>query len=207
MKLTKDEIQFIDSYLKKEGIIYADIRYEMVDHIACAVEEKMEAQKASFNFAFKAFMAATRKEIMKRSGKWFLSLAEAKRFIGFLFKPQMLVVLAVFLGLNYFFKDLKIIEENQKYFKIGIFWTIGIIGFFQFIFFRVILKKRFYYVEKTGQILALIYLLNMVIINPFSKSTATNNYFYILLIYLVIGYICFSVNQITSFYHLKMNRI
>ena len=45
MKLSKESIQSIDSYLKHEGFVYVDIRMEMVDHVANAVEEKMEVEK------------------------------------------------------------------------------------------------------------------------------------------------------------------
>ncbi len=48
MKLTKQNIQFIDNYLKSKGISYWDIRLEMIDHIAC----KMESKKGSFDFEF-----------------------------------------------------------------------------------------------------------------------------------------------------------
>ena len=33
MKLTKDDIVFIDTYLKNNDVIYDDIRYEMIDHL------------------------------------------------------------------------------------------------------------------------------------------------------------------------------
>ncbi|MBT8243822.1 MAG: hypothetical protein HKP48_09110 [Winogradskyella sp.] len=38
MKLTKDEIQFIDNYLKRNGIKYWDIRLEMIDHLVSDIE-------------------------------------------------------------------------------------------------------------------------------------------------------------------------
>jgi hypothetical protein len=40
MKLNKTHIERIDTYLKKQGIGYWDIRLEMIDHIACEMEEK-----------------------------------------------------------------------------------------------------------------------------------------------------------------------
>jgi len=46
MKLTKEEIQFIDYYLKNSGIKYWDVRLEMVDHIA----SKIESFKGSVDF-------------------------------------------------------------------------------------------------------------------------------------------------------------
>jgi len=97
MKLEKEDIQFIDSYLKKEGVTFVDIRYEMVDHIASAVEEKMEVQKASFDYAFKTYMAANKKEIMK-SNKKYLQLAGNKAF-SVLFKNFIKPVFIFLTGL------------------------------------------------------------------------------------------------------------
>jgi len=34
MKLTKEEIQFIDTYLVKSEVFYVDVRQEMIDHVA-----------------------------------------------------------------------------------------------------------------------------------------------------------------------------
>lgn len=38
-KLTKQDIQFIDSYLKKRGIKYLDVRVELIDHLSTDFEE------------------------------------------------------------------------------------------------------------------------------------------------------------------------
>jgi hypothetical protein len=56
MKLTKQQIQFIDNYLQKADIIFVDIRAEMTDHIASAVEEKMQHENLDFYLAFKYYM-------------------------------------------------------------------------------------------------------------------------------------------------------
>lgn len=38
MKISKDDIQFIDDYLKKRGIKYWDVRLEMIDHLVSDIE-------------------------------------------------------------------------------------------------------------------------------------------------------------------------
>ncbi|MBD3725032.1 MAG: hypothetical protein IE891_09740, partial [Flavobacteriaceae bacterium] len=48
MSLNKEQIKFIDNYLKNSEVIYYDIRMEMLDHIASAVEQKMEAENLDF---------------------------------------------------------------------------------------------------------------------------------------------------------------
>ncbi|MBV7269185.1 hypothetical protein [Winogradskyella luteola] len=46
MKLSENDIQTIDRYLKDKGIGYWDIRLEMTDHIAC----EMESKNGSYDF-------------------------------------------------------------------------------------------------------------------------------------------------------------
>ena len=52
MKLSKEQIQFIDTYLIKNEVIYVDIRLEMLDHIVLAVEQKMAVENQDFYDAF-----------------------------------------------------------------------------------------------------------------------------------------------------------
>lgn len=40
MKLTKENIETIDRHFKNKGVGYWDIRLEMIDHVACKMEEK-----------------------------------------------------------------------------------------------------------------------------------------------------------------------
>ena len=48
MELTKEQIQRIDSFLERLGCEYIDIRYEMVDHIASDIENKVDDFDAFF---------------------------------------------------------------------------------------------------------------------------------------------------------------
>mgnify|MGYP003609994852 FL=1 len=70
MKLTAENIQFIDNYLKNSEVIYYDIRMEMLDHVATAVEQKMEAENLDFYDAFKSYMVVNKKEILKGKKLW-----------------------------------------------------------------------------------------------------------------------------------------
>ncbi|WP_179334012.1 hypothetical protein [Winogradskyella costae] len=51
MKLTKEEIQFVDNYLIKNEVKYWDVRLELLDHIVSAVEDKITNEGVSFNEA------------------------------------------------------------------------------------------------------------------------------------------------------------
>ena len=59
-KLCKENIQFIETYLENSDVYYADIRMEMTDHVASAIESKMELENSDdfysvFIFAFYVF--------------------------------------------------------------------------------------------------------------------------------------------------------
>jgi len=51
MKLTKEEIKFIDNYLIKNEVKFWDVRLELLDHIVSAVEDKIANDGVSFNEA------------------------------------------------------------------------------------------------------------------------------------------------------------
>jgi hypothetical protein len=56
MKITKQNIQFIDNYLKRNNVIYYDIRMEMLDHILNGIENEIKEKNIEFYDAFKIYM-------------------------------------------------------------------------------------------------------------------------------------------------------
>lgn len=57
MKLSLQDIQFIDTYLKSSDIIFTDIRIEMVDHVASEIEYLMDSgDTRGFYDTFKDYM-------------------------------------------------------------------------------------------------------------------------------------------------------
>lgn len=52
MKLAHYQIEHIAAYVSSQRIHYTDIRHELTDHIASAVEHKMEQDQCSFGDAF-----------------------------------------------------------------------------------------------------------------------------------------------------------
>ena len=78
--ITTQNLKFIDNYLKNSEIFYDDIRMELNDHIASAVEEKMLRENSDFYDAFKDFMIHNKKEILRELDKkgiqWYLSLIQ-----------------------------------------------------------------------------------------------------------------------------------
>lgn len=70
MILIKEDIQFIDNYLKNSGITLVDVRLEMVDHIASEIEVKIEnGEEETFYDAFKAYMVKGKKTLLNEYEK------------------------------------------------------------------------------------------------------------------------------------------
>lgn len=93
MKLTKENILYIDEALLDAGIKYADIRYEMTDHVAAALEE----QEGDFNYCFWEYMNEHQKELLAsdRKFKRQARIKGIKKWLANVAQPWSLLLLAV----------------------------------------------------------------------------------------------------------------
>ncbi len=100
MNLSKEELQFIDTYLKNSDVVYTDVRLELTDHIASAIEEELEENpNETFYEVFKRYMVFNKKSLLKNHEEQKAKLRD-KIIIrfgkGFLAKEVIfLIVLAV----------------------------------------------------------------------------------------------------------------
>lgn len=53
MKLTNQQIEIIDQTLVLNGMVYDDVKLELIDHIATDIENQLENQKTDFEVALK----------------------------------------------------------------------------------------------------------------------------------------------------------
>ena len=51
MKLSKEKIQYIDTYLKQSGVTYWDVRAELLDHYVMGIEQTMTEKRIGFEEA------------------------------------------------------------------------------------------------------------------------------------------------------------
>ena len=155
MSLSSENIQFIDNYLKNSEVIYYDIRMEMLDHVATAVEQKMEAENLDFYDAFKSYMVTNKKEILKGNKEEGLYFKEPlKKFVLFSIQPiQILLAIGIF-SIVYFFTQYFGINDFTKY-----IYVIIIATYFVFLILHYLLtwKKKFYYIDKNFSIIFLLY--------------------------------------------------
>lgn len=98
-KLTGENIQFIDRYLKNSGVEFLDIRIEMTDHVASAVERDLEKGiNPNFYSAFKAYMVRNKKNLLKNANRhrWSVDLKVLARVRKELLKTPALVMVLLF---------------------------------------------------------------------------------------------------------------
>ena len=143
-KLTTKDIQFIDNYLLNSDIKHKDIRIEMIDHIACAVEYDMDKHNVYFYEAFKDFMLKNKNSLVYKNP--FLK-AVTKRFFKQLLKELLtLRSLIIFGVLAIGFKLISHSEKLSVFFKSihSIFTTALLLVFvFLLLYFWVKLKERY----------------------------------------------------------------
>lgn len=79
MKLAANNIKFIDRYLENSGVKYIDVRMEMTDHIATALEE----MDGDFYDNFKSYMIANKSLFLNTNRKFIrAAIGTALRTIG-----------------------------------------------------------------------------------------------------------------------------
>jgi hypothetical protein len=198
MKLTSQNIHFIDNYLKNSEVIYYDIRMEMLDHVATAVERKMEAENLDFYDAFKNYMEVNKKEILKGNKFWSIySKDTILNFLKFLLHPIMIVIGVSF---YFFYKNVAISNYFSESFTIRnlLFVFMIILAFFQLIYFRLILKQRFFVLEKLGGLLVFIYYLQMFFMNQHNDEIPSNVTL-TLFSYIIIAYVVYFGKEVYKF--------
>jgi hypothetical protein len=174
MKLSNEEIKFIDTYLQNSDIIFVDLRAEITDHIATGVEEKMEHERIDFYDAFKEYMVKNKRELLKSNNKMkgYYYINSIKQFSKTLYKPyNIILALLIIFGYGYF-NQVKILKTVHQV----LFLTVFGFSVLQFIInFTILKKKRYLYLEKTSIILLIIYYFNLFL-NGFYKDFY-GNYF------------------------------
>ena len=197
MKLSKENIQFIDNYLKNSEVIYYDIRMEMADHISSAIEQKMELEHLDFYDAFKSYMVVNKKEILKGNKEEGLNFKEPlKKFGLFVIKPfQIVLALSVFIGVYF-----STIYFGLKNFYKHYFWIIIIcylvFGFFHFLLTR---KKKFYYIDKNFSILFLLYQIGNLFYRTMNENLLSAVIFNSIVLFIFIAFVRFYYIEMKSF--------
>lgn len=151
MKLTKEDIQFIDTYLENSDVVFADIRMEMVDHVASEIEKQMEADdNRCFYEVFKDYMIENKAQLLNNN-KQFLKAADKKIWKAIRVEFTKVMTLILFLGCYFvlytLYQNFKIASFT---FYISLIPLLALIGFLlSYIVYHNYKKlKRFSVVER-----------------------------------------------------------
>ena len=148
MNLTKEQIQFIDQYLKKSEVVFDDLRMELIDHVASAVSYKMVEEDIDFYDAFKNYMVENKKNILKAGmvHHTFNFKMAISKFGRFLITRGAIIfsVIFIFLGL----KPLKLVlVQHLEIFQTIVISSVFIFVIIWWIVFYGIFKKRIFALE------------------------------------------------------------
>lgn len=201
MKITKENIQFIDNYLTKSEVVYDDLKLELIDHISSAVQDKMNEEQIDFYNAFKNYMVMHKKDILKagKVNQPIEIISTFKIFIKFCLKKEMLALSLISFGFLYYnYDNLFLNNELQSHF----FSMIIVVSFslIWMLVFYFVFKKRFYVLEKNFVIInVIIQMFN--IINLFTDSKILFTVFITILFPIIsLLFICFMVYNTFIFY-------
>ena len=102
MKLSKEEIQFIDNFLIKKNIKYLDIRAELLDHLATEFEEKSNYSLLEDYLISKIDFIKDFSKKQQKTIHWSYQNKLWSQFAKFFHKPKFIAVLFAFGALCYF---------------------------------------------------------------------------------------------------------
>lgn len=82
MKLTAEQIAQIEETLVLNGLIYQDVKLEIVDHIASEIEERMSHEEISFDIVYKSVFEKWKSALeISSSYAWLGAFFKAPRFV------------------------------------------------------------------------------------------------------------------------------
>ena len=183
MNLTKENIKFIDTYLDNSDIVFADIRMEMVDHVASGIEAKIsEGDTRDFYFIFKDYMVENKPKLLNDNKK-FLRSADKKiwnALLKELMTPIMpLLFLASFFGFYMLHKHLSL--ETFKN-LVSMIPLLGLIGFLLIyvVYSQVKQLKRFSAVERLAWPFFVSYQISVVFLNVSNRIKDDSSIFWLI---------------------------
>lgn len=162
MKLTNQELQFIDSYLKESGVKHFDIRMELIDHIASAVEEKMQKENIDFYLAFKNYMVWNKRELIKRSKySWKILNKFIIQFLKGFLHPTLIIFIMIGYGIIQYFISF---DKTSELVFLEVINKINLILFapLAFMFFLYSRKRRYAVVDSMGIVMILTYYIFLI---------------------------------------------
>jgi hypothetical protein len=144
-KLTITQLRFIDKYLKSSGVRYDDIRCELTDHVATALENMDGDFKDNFN----RYMINNKRELLA-SNRAFKKLARDKALgtlKSTLLKPQLWAIALMLFTFSLVSGGTTEVDDIAINLEI-ISAIISSVLYFYFLFYKTISRKNFSVVNR-----------------------------------------------------------
>jgi hypothetical protein len=162
--LNQEQIRFIDDYLQGSKVRYVDVRSELTDHIATAVEHKMQDEALDFYEAFKAFMAVNKQQLLQRNNATFAYFKEAiVSFCPTLWHPINLIFGGMLLFLMGYFDSILSLQGIHY----ASYFLILCLGLTQRMYFSLVMKKHYLRLEYLNYALMTIYFISAMLNGSF----------------------------------------
>jgi len=195
MKLGPNQIHFIDTYLLNSDVIYKDVRAEMVDHVASAIEQKwIEEPNKTFREVFKNYMIENKKQLLddfnafkkQITKRLFLELGKTT-----LTPLSILIGILVFVLLNYVQNTFSInMEYLYEYWKALSLSVVIVLTLIWYLSKRYIVKQSYIAIEQLMWVLVFLnYGANFIfdiVINLFFETYKTTLILTITAFYVVV---------------------
>lgn len=81
MILNQEQIHLIDQTLQANGVVFDDIRLELLDHIAADIEKECDCNGLCFDQHFKSVFEKWKPQLRPESGSWWLGNFQAPAFV------------------------------------------------------------------------------------------------------------------------------
>ncbi len=126
MKFTKQEINEVSKYLDKKELYYADLRYEILDHILLDIEHEITVEKVSFDEAFENSCDKWKGSFYRESSYWLGIMYRGPRiFIDRCVKIQRPFLMLFFVSFL-FFAILSFLIKPVMDFELLFYFTLGV---------------------------------------------------------------------------------
>lgn len=203
MALTKENISFIDTYLENSNVLFADIRMEMVDHVASQIETNLEAgDNRGFYIIFKEYMLKN-KALLLNNNKQFIK--QTDKAIFNLLAKQLFLKSTLILTILLFCINFYVINNIKLELIVKFILAIPILSVIPFIVIYLLAKykfnvPRFSSIERLGFVyMALCQIFNLFIsiIRGYVKENSEISYYLISLLITTLFVLFIILIQVT----------
>lgn len=179
-KLTVSEIEAIDASLEYAGVEYLDIRYEMTDHVAAAIEA---TPGDSFGQAFDDYMQLHRNELLRNYKKFRrIALRRAlNSWVKTLLQPWAVLAAAAIVYLSFYFDAVIGTDEMADNLHLVFFGAFGF-AMLPGIISQLVYKARY----SATTLLMSVPGVALLVIQPIAMERRTDNLWAIYIYYAVL---------------------